>query len=114
MHRPASPFPAMTNTMPKTETNSNTEVRSAFFERRRLRRIRMIVELTHNLISSDMTVSHRESLCLINCARKAILDLHPAFEERYERLVRPHFESVVAQRWPHENPLGPSAFELVN
>ena len=35
----------------------------------------MIVELTHNLISSDMTVSHREALCLINCARKAILDL---------------------------------------
>lgn len=114
MHRPASPFPAVTNTMPKTETNSTAEVRSAFFERRRLRRIRMIVELTHNLISSDLTVSHREALCLINCARKAILDLHPAFEERYERLVRPHFESVIAQRWPNENPLGPSAFELVN
>ena len=86
--------------MSKSAAEPNLEVRSGFVERRRLRRIRMIVELTHNLISSDMTVSHREALCLINCARKAILDLHPAFEERYERLVRPHFESVVAQRWP--------------
>jgi hypothetical protein len=74
----------------------------------------MIVELTHNMISSDTTVSHREALCLINCARKAILDLHPSFEERYERIVRPHFETVVAQRWPHESPLNPGAFELVN
>jgi|ERR1700682_164134 len=114
MHNEGSPFDAMTNTMPKTEHDSSTEVRSAFFERRRLRRIRMIVELTHNLISSDLTVSHREALCLINCARKAILDLHPSFEERYERIVRPHFEAVVAQRWPNENPLDPSAFELVN
>src|SRR5216684_8491483 len=100
MHRIRSPFPAMTNTMPKTETNSNTEVRSAFFERRRLRRIRMIVELTHNLISSDMTVSHREAQCLVQCARKAILDLHPEFGDRYERVIRPHFERVLAERWP--------------
>jgi hypothetical protein len=100
--------------MPKAESDSQTEVHSAFFERRRLRRIRMIVELTHNMISADITVSHREALCLINCARKAILDLHPSFEERYERIVRPHFEAVVAQRWPHERPLNPSAFELVN
>src|ERR1700682_3741946 len=100
--------------MPKIETNATPEVRSAFFERRRLRRIRMIVELTHNLISSDMTVSHREAPCLINCARQATPDRTPALKERYERLVRPHFESVIAQRWPNENPLGPSAFELVN
>ena len=96
------------------EMDSAIEVRSGFFERRKLRRIRMIVELTLNLIGTDTTVSHREARCLVRCARKAILDLHPAFEERYERLVRPHFESVVAQRWPHENPLKPSAFELVN
>lgn len=100
--------------MPKIEADSAAEVRSAFFERRRLRRIRMIVELTHNLISSDMTVSHREALCLVSCARKAILDLHPSFEERYERIVRPHFESVIAQRWPHEDPMRPNPCELVN
>ncbi len=100
--------------MPKSESQPTTEVRSAFFERRRLRRIRMIVELTHKLISSDVTVSHREAQSLVQCARKAILELHPEFEERYERVIRPHFERVLAQRWPGSEPLGPGECEIVN
>jgi hypothetical protein len=91
-----------------------TEVRSAFVERRRLRRIRMIVELTHNLIGTDATVSHREARCLVLCARKAILQLYPGFEERYERVIRPHFERVLAQRWPNEEPLNPTDCETIN
>ncbi len=97
--------------MPKFELDAVPENRSAFFERRRLRRIRMIVELTTNLISSDLTVSHREARCLVNCARKAILELHPAFENRFERIIRPHFERILHERWPFEEPL---ASELVN
>ena len=65
----------------------------------------MIVELTHNLISSDRTVSHREARCLVDCARKAILDLYPTFGERYERIVRPHFDRVLHERWPNEDVL---------
>ena len=91
-----------------------TEVRSAFFERRRLRRIRMIVELTMNLIGGDETVTYREACCLIDCARKAILELHPSFEERYERVVRPHFERLLAERWPQADLLRPTGDELVN
>ena len=100
--------------MPKFETESLPEVRSAFFERRRLRRIRMIVELTLNLISSDRTVSHREARCLVACARKAIMDLYPGFEERYERIISPHFERVLAERWPQEELLYLSPGDIVN
>lgn len=100
--------------MPKFETESTTEVPSAFFERRRLRRVRMIVELTMNLVSSDATVTYREACCLIDCARRAILDLHPSFADRYERIVRPHFECLLAERWPHAELLRPSGAELVN
>jgi hypothetical protein len=89
-------------TMPKYALEPIPETRSAFFERRRLRRIRMIVELTHNLISTDYTVSYREARCLVHCARKAILDLFPAFEEKYDRIVRPHFGRVLHARWPDE------------
>jgi hypothetical protein len=88
--------------MPKFEYEPMTEDRSAFFERRRLRRIRMIVELTMNLISSDRTVSHREARCLVECARKAIMELFPDFEQRYERIVQPYFDRVLQQRWPDE------------
>ncbi|HYM61053.1 MAG TPA: hypothetical protein VEZ11_09185 [Thermoanaerobaculia bacterium] len=90
------------------------EVRSAFFERRRLRRIRMIVELTLNLISSDATVSHREARCLVECARKAVLELDPEFGERFERIIRPHFECILHRRWPQEQPLNPCFGEIVN
>jgi|SRR5712692_3022330 hypothetical protein len=100
--------------MSKFEIDPAAEVRSAFFERRRLRRIRMIVELTLNLISSDMTVSHREARCLVKCARKAILDLHPSFAQRYERIIRPHFERTLASRWPNEQALDDDCFDVVN
>ena len=100
--------------MPKFEMEPVQEPRSAFVERRRLRRIRMIVELTHNLISSDMTVSHREARCLVDCARKAILELHAGFETRYERVVRPHFERVLRERWPEEELRYAQVGETVN
>jgi hypothetical protein len=100
--------------MPKFEMEAVPEVRSAFFERRRLRRIRMIVELTLNMIGTDDNVSHREARCLVDCAHKAILELHPGFVDRYERIVRPHFEHVMARRWPEEAPLDPCGTELVN
>src|SRR5437870_12572276 len=100
--------------MSKVETESTTGVRSAFFESRRLRGIPMIVELTVNLVDSDATVTYREACCLIDCARKAVLDLHPSFEERNERVVRPHFECLLAERWPHAELLRPSGAELVN
>jgi hypothetical protein len=100
--------------MPKFEYESQTEPTSAYFERRRLRRVRMIVELTLNLISSDRTVSHREARCLVDCARKAILELFPQFQSRYERIVRPHFERVLQQRWPEEELRYSDPHEMVN
>jgi hypothetical protein len=101
-------------TMPKFEYESHTEPDSAFFERRRLRRVRMIVELTLNLISSDRTVSHREARCLVDCARKAILELFPGFELRYERIVQPSFTRVLQQRWPEEELGYVDSHEMVN
>src|SRR5437588_8027170 len=100
--------------MGKFNLDSAVEVRSSFFERRKLRRIRMIVELTLNLIGTDATVSHREARCLVRCARKAILDLHPGFSQRYERSIRPYFERLLAERWPHEQALDDDCSGLVN
>ncbi|HEX8172129.1 MAG TPA: hypothetical protein VF824_16465 [Thermoanaerobaculia bacterium] len=100
--------------MPKFEHETHTEDSSAYFERRRIRRVRMIVELTLNLIGSDRTESHREARCLVDCARKAILELFPGFEQRYERIVRPHFERVLQQRWPEDELRYISPSEMVN
>jgi hypothetical protein len=88
--------------MPKSEFEPLTEARSDFFERRRLRRIRMIVELTLNLISSDRISCHREARSLVECARKSILELFPGFDGHYERIIQPHFDRVLHSRWPYE------------
>ncbi|HSP13930.1 MAG TPA: hypothetical protein VLV78_04175 [Thermoanaerobaculia bacterium] len=100
--------------MPKFEIEHAPEASSSFYERRRLRRIRMIVELTLNLISSDMTVSHREARCLVACAHKAVLELDPAFGQRYERVIRPVFERVLQERWPSEELRYSHSGEIVN
>lgn len=100
--------------MPKFEYEAAAETNSAFFERRRIRRVRMIVELTLNLISSDRTVSHREARCLVECARKAILELFPGFEDRYTRVVEPYFMRVLQQRWPEEELQFTNPYETVN
>jgi hypothetical protein len=100
--------------MPKFEYEPQTEQHSTFIDRRRLRRVKMIAELTLNLISSDRTVAHREARCLVECARKAILDLFPGFEARYQRIVEPHFLRVLQQRWPEEELHFPDPNETVN
>jgi hypothetical protein len=100
--------------MPKFEYEAHTETSSGFVERRRIRRVRMIVELTLNLISSDRTVSHREARCLVGCARKAIFDIFPGFESRYERIVQPYFDRVLQQRWPEEELSYADPHEMVN
>src|SRR5436305_14041965 len=100
--------------MGKYAMDSTMEVRSPIFERRRLRRIRMIVELTLNLVGTDATVSHHEARCLVRCARKAILELHPGFEQRYERIVRPYFERLLASRCPHDQALDDDCCDVGN
>jgi len=100
--------------MPKFEYESQAETGSAFFERRVMRRVRMIVELTLNLISSDRTATHREARCLVECARKAILEIVPGFDERYAHIVQPHFDRVLQQRWPDEELRFSDPRELVN
>ena len=34
--------------------------------------------------------------------------------KRFERVIRPHFERVLAERWPSEVPINPEACELIN
>lgn len=100
--------------MPKFEYESQTEPSSAFIDRRRLRRVRMIVELTLNLISSDRTTSYREARSLVECARKAILELFPGFESHYEQVVRPYFTRILHARWPEEELRYADPHEMVN
>lgn len=89
-----------------------------FGERRKLRRVRMIVDLTSALISRDASISYREARCLIDCAEKAIFELLPNYQLNFERHIRPTFDRILRDRWPVETsaPLrsGREHGELVN
>lgn len=88
---------------------------SAFDERRRVRRLRMIVDLTANIIQNDHSMTFREARSLVECAQRAILELFPSYDRKYDILIRPHFERILRDRWPTEQPVEYSRVcELVN
>lgn len=75
----------------------------------------MIVDLTSNLIQNDHSMTYREARSLIECAQRAITELFPSYDRKYEILIRPHFERILRNRWPMEEPVEYShACELVN
>lgn len=88
---------------------------SLFERRRRARRARMIVELTAKIIRCDESMTYREARSLVICARKAILELLPQYEEQFESKVLPQFDQIIGRRWPleHQSSFQPVS-ELVN
>ena len=74
----------------------------------------MIVELTSNLIQNDVSLTHREAHCLVQCARKAIAELIPAYHTKFDLLVAPRLNRVMRQRWPIEESRISRPLELVN
>ncbi|HVT43671.1 MAG TPA: hypothetical protein VMT00_04705 [Thermoanaerobaculia bacterium] len=93
--------------------NPDVSTSSLFEVRRRFRRLRMIVDLTANLIENDHSMSHREARSLVTCAEKAILELVPSYGRKYNVCVRPYFERILRDRWPAEESMI-QAGELVN
>ncbi|MGH9459151.1 MAG: hypothetical protein ACRD2J_16065 [Thermoanaerobaculia bacterium] len=75
----------------------------------------MIVDLTADLIRKDESVTFREAMSLVACARKSILDLMPDYEQQFESIVRPRLERLIRRRWPLEHSRSmPISSELVN
>lgn len=73
-------------------------------ENRRMRRLRLIVDLTLSRLYQDEGLSHLEALQLVERCRDAALALFPGKETAFEMLYRPRFERVVMSRWPHDMP----------
>lgn len=93
---------------------SGEDFLSVFDERRRLRRAKVIVDLTTEMIRNEPSLTYREAISLIDCARRAVGELSPAYGNRYVHRVAPVLERVVRDRWPMEEPFVNRSFELVN
>lgn len=73
-------------------------------ENRRVRRLRLIVDLTLSRLYQDPDLTHLEALQIVERCRDAALALFPGKETAFEMIIRPRFERVVMTRWPHEMP----------
>jgi len=66
-------------------------------ERKKLRRLRLIVDLTLQLLyQEDMTVS--EMIELVEATKKQVLALFPGKEFQFELIYRPRFNRVIQER----------------
>lgn len=73
-------------------------------ENRRLRRLRLIVDLTLARLYQDPDLSLLDALEVVERCRDAALTLFPGKESAFELIYRPRFERVLIRRWPHEMP----------
>ncbi|HUO85745.1 MAG TPA: hypothetical protein VM534_11580 [Thermoanaerobaculia bacterium] len=87
---------------------------SAFEDRRRLRRFRVIVYLTRSLLQRNPSLTHREARCLVECARKSIIEMSPVHAHEFDRVILPQLETIIRDRWPIEEFLSPSSSDLIN
>ncbi len=73
-------------------------------ENRRLRRLRLVVDLTLSQLYQDPGLTHLEALRIVERCRSAALALFPGKETAFEMIFRPRFERVIEERWPHDLP----------
>lgn len=73
-------------------------------ENRRLRRLRLVVDLTLARLYQDSELSLLDALQLIERCRDAALTMFPGKETAFDLIYRPRFERVLHARWPHDMP----------
>lgn len=73
-------------------------------ENRRLRRLRIVVDLTLARLYQDPDMSLLEALQLTERCRDAALAMFPGKEATFDLIYRPRFERILYARWPHDMP----------
>jgi hypothetical protein len=68
-------------------------------EERRLRRLRLLVDVTAQLLAEDEKLNFCEALRLIDAARTAALRMFPDKHETFELVIRPRLERIVQERF---------------
>lgn len=66
-------------------------------ERRKLRYLRMIVDLTTALLYQE-DLSINEALELVTATKRQVLALFPDKEETYDLIYKPRFERIIKER----------------
>jgi len=73
-------------------------------EQDRVRRMRLLVDVTAQVLSEDETLTFCEALRLIEAARTAVLRLFPDKDDTFNLVVRPRLERIVHERFQIASP----------
>ncbi len=75
-------------------------------EKKRIRRLRVLVVLTTNVLYQDAALTLEEALQLVEGAERAILKMFPDKQQTFDIVLRPRFERILRERWGRESNAG--------
>ncbi len=75
-------------------------------EKKRIRRLRVLVDLTTNVLYQDAALTLEEALQLVEGAESAILKMFPDKQQTFDIVLRPRFERILRERWGRETDAG--------
>lgn len=70
-------------------------------ERRRLRWVRILADLTVSVLYQQHDLQLSEAMQLVSNTRRAMLNMFPGKEHAYDLLYRPRFDRAIAERFGH-------------
>ena len=73
-------------------------------EEGRLRRLRLLVDVTAQVLSEDEKLTFCEALRLVEAARTAALRLFPDKSDTFELVIRPRLDHIILERFQIPSP----------
>ncbi len=68
-------------------------------EKRKTRRLRVLVDLTTSVLYQDSSLSLEEARQMVRGTEKAILELFPDKQQTFDIVLLPRFERILRERW---------------
>jgi hypothetical protein len=68
-------------------------------ENRKIRHMRILVDLTAQILAEDNNLKLCEALRLVEAARTAVSRLFPGKEETFDLVIRPRLERIIQERF---------------
>lgn len=75
-------------------------------EGRRIRRLRVAVDLTAAVLRQQSPLTEEEARSLIAAARRSVLVLFPGSEHTFDLILAPRFERILRERGIVDDPTG--------
>ena len=69
-------------------------------EQKRLRRLRLVVDLTASVLSQEPALTLEDAWEMIRRAESAVINLFPGSHRQFDLLIRPRLARILDERFP--------------